>query len=29
MHLGWYYKKEEEVFFGLILDLLEDITKKY
>ncbi len=26
LHLGWFYRKEEQTFFGLILDLLEDIT---
>jgi hypothetical protein len=26
IHLGWYYQKEANSFFGLILDRLEDAT---
>jgi hypothetical protein len=29
VHLGWYYEREDESFFGLILDLLVDTARSH
>lgn len=29
IHLGWFYRNDDDTFFGLILDLLQDITKTH
>jgi hypothetical protein len=29
IHLGWFYERDEETFFGLIIDLLEAASNNY